>query len=400
MRTSLLLSLVALTQFASIQSAEQQASFLKADPTVGRSRWTVKQANAWFQSTLGWRAGVNFIPSTAVNTLEMWQAETYDRETINRELGLVKSLGMQVIRVFLHHKVWAQDQKGFMARLEDFLTMASRNDVSVILVMFDDCWNAEANLGKQPDPIPGVHNSQWVRSPGEKETDDENQFGLFEQYFSSVIGHYKWDPRIYMWDIYNEPGNNGFEARSLPLLKAAFKWAQAQDPDQAITAGVWNLKGAPNTEHINYNLKPNSNALEASNGGGFKELIELQLSQSDIITFHVYADIPGTTNFVNYITEHAEGRLIMCTEYMARTINSQFSTHIPLFREQNIVAINWGLVSGKTNTIYPWGSPAGAPEPKIWFHDIFRKDGTPFDEDEVYTIRVYTEWINKTLSIE
>jgi hypothetical protein len=54
-----------------------------------------------------------------------------------------------------------------------------------------------------------------------------------------------------------------------------------------------------------------------------------------------------------------------------------------LLKENGVGAINWGLVSGKTNTIYPWGSPEGAPEPKVWFHDIFRDDGTPFDASEV-----------------
>jgi hypothetical protein len=57
-----------------------------------------------------------------------------------------------------------------------------------------------------------------------------------------------------------------------------------------------------------------------------------------------------------------------------------------MFREANVGAINWGLVAGRTNTIYPWGSPEGADEPKVWFHDIFRKDGTPFDQEEVDTI--------------
>jgi hypothetical protein len=73
------------------------------------------------------------------------------------------------------------------------------------------------------------------------------------------------------------------------------------------------------------------------------------------------------------------GRPVIVTEYMARPIGSKFQTHIPMFYEENVGAINWGLVSGKTNTIYPWGSPEGAPEPKVWFHDVVRQDGTPFD---------------------
>lgn len=61
-----------------------------------------------------------------------------------------------------------------------------------------------------------------------------------------------------------------------------------------------------------------------------------------------------------------------------------------MFHEEGVGAINWGLVSGKTNTIFPWGSPEGASEPKVWFYDIFRKDGTPFDQEEIDVIRQYT----------
>ena len=64
---------------------------------------------------------------------------------------------------------------------------------------------------------------------------------------------------------------------------------------------------------------------------------------------------------------------------MARPTGSKFQTHIPMFHEIDVPAINWGFVSGKTQTIYPWGSPEGAPPPKIWFHDVMWDDGRPFD---------------------
>lgn len=75
---------------------------------------------------------------------------------------------------------------------------------------------------------------------------------------------------------------------------------------------------------------------------------------------------------------------------MARPLNSTFETHVPMFYEEGIGCINWGLVSGKTQTIYPWGSPEGAPPPKIWFHDIFYPNGTAFDPAEPVVIKNYT----------
>jgi len=102
----------------------------------------------------------------------------------------------------------------------------------------------------------------------------------------------------------------------------------------------------------------------------------------------MYANVADTNNTIQSMLTH--GLPVICTEYMARPIGSLFETHIPLFNEQNVTAINWGLVDGKTNTIYPWNSPEGAPPPAIWFHDIFWPNGTAFDTNETTLIKEYT----------
>ncbi|MDR3269617.1 MAG: 1,4-beta-xylanase, partial [Tannerella sp.] len=76
---------------------------------------------------------------------------------------------------------------------------------------------------------------------------------------------------------------------------------------------------------------------------------------------------------------------------MARSFNSTFQHIMPLLKADNIGAINWGLVAGKTNTIFQWGEALpGVAEPPVWFHDIFRKDGTPFSQEEVDFIKTLT----------
>jgi hypothetical protein len=77
------------------------------------------------------------------------------------------------------------------------------------------------------------------------------------------------------------------------------------------------------------------------------------------------------------------GRPVICTEWMARTNNSKVLTHLPILHREKVGCYIWGLVSGKTQTVYPWGSKAGSPEPKVWFHDLFRPDGTAFDPKEI-----------------
>jgi hypothetical protein len=98
----------------------------------------------------------------------MWQAETFDIDTIKRELAWANQRWrMNVVRVFLHILVWIDNRDAYFRRIDTFLEIAQKNNIKVMFVLFDECWNGQPKLGKQPDPIPGVHNSQWVRCPGQ-----------------------------------------------------------------------------------------------------------------------------------------------------------------------------------------------------------------------------------------
>ena len=128
-------------------------------------RWTEAQADAWYAEQ-PWPVGANFLPSTAINELEMWQADTFDPATIDRELGWAEGIGMNTMRVFLHNLLWEQDPKGFEKRIDTFLTIAARHHIRPVFVLFDSCWDPFPKLGPQHPPIPGVHNSGWVQAPG------------------------------------------------------------------------------------------------------------------------------------------------------------------------------------------------------------------------------------------
>jgi hypothetical protein len=323
-----------------------------------------EQANAWY-AQVGWPVGCNFIPSTTINQLEMWQKETYDPNTIDRELGWAEDIGFNTVRVYLHYLVWQQDPNGFKGRVNDFLDICKKHKIRVMFVLFDDCWNGNAKLGKQPEPKPGVHNSGWVQCPRFNEVSDESKYPVFEQYVKDILTAFGKDERVLVWDLYNEPGNSHKPKQIMPFLKKVVVWAREAKPTQPMTMGVW------------------------TGGKDYVDINEFQLNNSDVISFHNYS---GYEQMKNDIARYKSfGRPVICTEYIARGAGSRFQTHLPLLKEQNVGAINWGLVYGKTQTIYPWGSPLNAPEPKIWHHDIFRKDGTPFDANEVELIRKLTK---------
>jgi hypothetical protein len=105
-----------------------------------RPVWSKGKANAWY-AKLPWMAGADFLPSTAINQLEMWQEESFDTATINRELGYAENIGMNLMRVYLHHLAWQIDKNGFKKRIDTYLSIADKHGIKTIFVFFDDCWN-------------------------------------------------------------------------------------------------------------------------------------------------------------------------------------------------------------------------------------------------------------------
>jgi hypothetical protein len=325
--------------------------------------WSVQKANDWYAQQ-PWLAGCNFIPSSAINELEMWQADTFDPQTIDRELGWARGLGFNVIRVYLHNLAWETDKTGFVSRIDQFLGIAEKNQIRVVLVLFDDCWLPDPKPGKQPMPTPGVHNSGWLRAPGPARLKDPTSWASLEDYTRGILSRFGNDKRVLMWDLYNEPGNSEMTGISFPFMEKVFAWAWSVRPSQPLTCATWN-SDAP-----------------------FARYNDFQLKNSDVITFHNYSKPEDLEAEIKKLQQL--GRPIICSEYMARTNNSTFEKNMPVLKKYHVGAINWGLVSGKTNTIFPWGSKEGSPEPAVWFHDIFRKDGTPYRQDEVALIRQLT----------
>lgn len=330
-------------------------------------QWSSQRANEWFANEK-WPVGTNFTPSTAINTIEMWDAETYDSVTIDKELGWIKEMGFNTQRVNFHYLVWARNPETFKQRLANFLDICEKHGQKTMLVFYDDCWNKNPSLGKQPEPIPGVHNSGWVQCPGGVVQNGDTALWLvLEAFQKDIMYRFRDDKRILCWDLYNEPGNSDYINKSLPLLKKSFEWAREINPSQPITSGLWNYSEA------------------------FKDLNDFCTSNSDIISFHHYDNAAGLEDLIAKLKVY--DRPMICSEYMARGRDSKFESHLPIFKKDKIGAINWGFVSGKTQTIYPWGSPVNAPEPALWHHDILRKDGTPFDSLEVKFIKEITSGI-------
>jgi hypothetical protein len=341
------------------------------------NRWSPDRANRWYQAQ-GFLVGANYIPSNAINQLEMFQPGTYDLRRINTELGWARAYGLNSVRVFLHDQLWAQDARGFHNRLAQFVSVAASHGIRPLFVFFDSCWDPFPKLGPQRAPRPGVHNSGWVQSPGAERLGDPGYAGVLHDYVTSVLTQFRSDNRILGWDLWNEPDNPARVyakverkdklERVAELLPQVFRWARAVNPSQPLTSGVW--RGSDQGEQ-----------------GGSNAISDIQLNNADVITFHSYAE-PG--GFESRIAELAPlGRPIICTEYMARTQGSTVESILPVAKRHNVGAFNWGFVAGKTQTYFPWDSwdhPYMAP-PRVWFHDLLQPDGRPYKDSEYQAVR-------------
>lgn len=346
------------------------------------SRWTAEMANAWY-ARQPWLVGANFLPSTAGNQLEMFQAATWDPNTIDRELGWAASLGMNTLRVYLHDLLWQQDSAGFLKRLGEFLGICKKHGIRPVLVFFDSCWDPNPKPGPQRQPTPGVHNSVWVQSPGAALLADDKAIPQLREYVIGTVGSFRSDERILAWDIWNEPDNTNdssygkFELKNkkervAKLLPQVFAWARSAKPAQPLTSGVW--------------VGP-----DWSDDSKLTPIQRIQLRESDVISFHNYENAQSFQKRLNELKKY--NRPLLCTEYMARGAGSTFEAILPIAKQNKVAAINWGLVKGKSQTHIPWDSwqkPYVGREPDPWHHDIFLPDGRPYRQTEAEFIRRMT----------
>lgn len=348
---------------------------INMDTEVTSARWTAEQAWNWHHLQ-PWRCGFNYVPSSAVNSIEMWQHETFDLPTMERELGWAQELGFNTCRIYLPFVLWRHEPQALLERVELFLEIADERGHKSMVVLFDDCDSVghDPFLGFQGEPVPGRHNSRWTPSPGHRHATNRELWPDFEAYVSSVVGHFAQDERILMWDLYNEPGQSGMGEKSLPLLRDTFAWARAALPHQPLTSGL-HTGPPPNLGEI-------AGAVPVE---GAQRLTDFMLSESDIISFHDYGDLARLHRHVCELK--TLGRPLICTEWLCRTHGSHIKTHLDVFKAEKIGCYFWGLVNGRTQTQFPWGSPENAPDPDVWFHDLLRTDGTPYDEKEVALIQ-------------
>lgn len=327
-------------------------------------RWSQQKVMDWYNQQ-PWFCGFNYIPAYAVNYTAMWDKTTFDPEVIDKELALAEELGMNSLRAVLQYAVYEDDPEYFLNTLDKFMDICDKHGIKFMPTLFDDCVFGLENdpvVGKQPEPLEGWYAWAWSPSPGHSMVIFDSTHHKLEKYVKDVMSRFKNDPRIFVWDLYNEPTNGWLGTTSLPLLKKTISWAREVNPSQPITVAVWNKN---------------------------KALNDIVLNNSDVISFHHYGNKEDLIRQINKLKQH--NRPIINTEWLNRPLGSVISDHIPVFYEEKVGSMLWGLVNGKTQTHLPWGHRPGDPDPVVWQHDLFHADYTPYDQKEVDLIQEYVK---------
>lgn len=349
-------------------------------------RWSEEKAWDWYNSR-PWITGCNFIPSNTRGRIELWQEYRHEEimEQVTKEVALARSIGFNSFRMGLPFIVWKHQREGFFKRVDDFLDLLESYGITLMPVLFSDCTvpkevYREPEFGRQPDPVPGYFGGSPV-TPFDGTTkvgyffgDEKENWPDIERFVRELAERYGNDSRIIMWNIWNEAGNMNRGMMSFPLMNSIFSWLRDMKVSQPLTADVCGLGGEFPYGYLN---RPDV----------LSPMEEKCIELSDIITWHFYGDYSHTVRYLKFLKLFR--RPLINTEWLHRPFRSLIQTHMPLFKEENVGSYMFGFVNGKAQFHIVWEHIKNLPDIdlRLWMHDIYHSDFTPYDEKEIEVIK-------------
>ncbi len=348
--------------------------------------WSKERAWEWYNSR-PWIRGCNFMGSDCANRIDQWQELGFEErfETAETELKLAAETGFNSIRIIPEFIVWYKEHDGFMERFERYIALADKYGISCMVVFGNDCMPPKGEGWRLPDVGPqhydwGYHGGRKNSQHGTFSTvgyhllDDPEMAKAHYEWVREIVTVYKDDPRVIMWDVFNEPGNSNRKNLSLPHLKKFVEIIREIDPIQPITVALWH--GLNSNKEIQ-----------------ITEIEQFGLENSDIISYHNYSSYETNIFYINKLKKF--GRPIINSEWLARCLDNNVQEMFPLFFLEKIGCYNWGFVAGKYQTYEPWNAVWDQYEknPDLkwdftkWFYDLYRPSLRPYDPKEIEIIK-------------
>ena len=348
-------------------------------------RWSKERAWEWYNGR-PWMRGCNYMSADCVNRVDQWQDLHFEERmaTTEEELAVMQELGYNSVRLILEYVVWQKEHDGFLDRFERYLATCDKYGISCMIVLANDCMPPKTERWKMPDV--GEQTYDWGYHGGRKHSqhgahngpaphfylDDPDSADDYFRMVTEIVTLYRDDPRICMWDLFNEPGNSRREGLTMPHLKRMFETVRAINPSQPLTCAAWWFD--PNDFHTS-------------------ELNRYALENSDIISYHCYNRFEEHVRLIRYLKSF--GRPLINSEWLARCTGNDVFDNFPLFYLEGIGCYNWGFVAGKYQTYEPyeahWNWYRDDPRAPIdftkWFHDLYRPSLRPYDPKETELIQ-------------
>ena len=346
-------------------------------------RWTPQEAWAWWDSR-PWMMGLNYVPSCTPG-YNMYQEDTREEamKTVLPELDLMQEIGFNSVRLSLRLQWWVLDGDKNLDFLDELFEEFHKRGMGVVPILGNDCVGygrpADINFHRPHGPEKfdlGFH-SGHASSPftggteqmyGWSHWDDDEYRKVCYDWVHAMMKRFSQDPRIDMWDMWNEPGMTNRGGLSIPYLQDVFEIARCYDPIAPLTACVWDYPDG-------YGVDKRAQ---------LEEVARVAIDLSDIITFHSYLDFDKVQAEVRMLER--EKRPIANTEWLHRIQDNFVQDNLPFYFEKKIGSYHWGLVAGNSQHYLPWDNIRNNPKLDYtrWQHDIIRQDGkTPYDPEEI-----------------
>lgn len=353
-------------------------------------RWSKERIWDWYNAR-PWFRGCNYMSADCANRVDQWQALGFEErfQTTEEELKLMQETGFNTVRLIPEYVVWKEEHDGFMERFDQYLSLCAKYGISCMIVLANDCMPPKTERWKMP--YVGEQTYDWGYHGGKKHSqhgahngpaphfylDEPESREDYYRFVRELVTTYKNDPRVCIWDVYNEPGNSRREGISLPYLQELFGMIREIDPIQPLTAGVWRIPVDESTP-----LSP---------------IEQFALDNSDIVSYHCYRDYNSHIRIIKRLKK--EGRPMMNTEWLGRCLQNDVFSLFPLFYLEKIGCYNWGFVAGKYQTYEPWEKTWQDYESGVnnnvdftkWFHDLYRPNHRPYDPKEIELIKQFCD---------
>jgi hypothetical protein len=202
--------------------------------------------------------GFNYQPSWGSTGFDIWHH--FDRDVLGLELDRGKRYfpGMNALRLWLSYDAWVACPERVAADFETALALSADRGLVTMPVLFNRWHSGLPDYG-------GTYVDHFVPalSRGRSES-------WFIPYLDAIVGEHAGDPRVFCWDLCNEPFYYAVPAAEIPeIATAEFGWLSAiYERCKALGAG------APLTVGMIMSL-------------GVSELQRVE-PLSDILSFHPY----------------------------------------------------------------------------------------------------------------